>query len=91
MALTAYDFWNSVRPSGLTAEEELVELWQRLRDCVPREDNVSLVPWSQARWVRGWPKVHIPVPPYLEQAREEDEIIQLVIIKFLEELQKQRS
>jgi hypothetical protein len=27
------EFWGSVRPSGMTAEAELVELWTRLRDC----------------------------------------------------------
>jgi hypothetical protein len=27
------EFWGSIRPSGMTAEAELVELWERLRDC----------------------------------------------------------
>lgn len=31
--IAAADFWSSIRPSGLTAEQELVELWTRLRDC----------------------------------------------------------
>ena len=33
---TAAEFWNTVMASGLTAEQELVGLWQRLRDCTPR-------------------------------------------------------
>lgn len=30
---TAAEFWNSVRPSGLTAEQELIAFWERMRDC----------------------------------------------------------
>lgn len=52
---------------------------------LPVED-VSLVPFTQARWVRGHPQV-IPVPLDLRQALEEDELIMLVIKKFLAERQ----
>lgn len=29
----AEEFWKTLRPSGLTGEQELVEFWQRMRDC----------------------------------------------------------
>lgn len=31
--MTAEEFWSEVRPSGLTAEQELVAFWTRMRDC----------------------------------------------------------
>ena len=31
--MTAAEFWNQVRPSGLTAEQELIAFWERMRDC----------------------------------------------------------
>lgn len=34
---TAEEFWNKVQPSGLTAEQELIEFWQRMLDCPCKE------------------------------------------------------
>jgi len=46
------------------------------------------VPWSQARWVRGWPKIYLPTPQYADQIIAEEELIMLIIKTFLEEQQK---
>lgn len=32
--MTPAEFWGSIRAGGLTAEEELVEFWRRMRDCI---------------------------------------------------------
>jgi hypothetical protein len=31
--MNAADFWSAIQPSGLTAEQELVAFWSRMRDC----------------------------------------------------------
>lgn len=68
--MTPAEFWGSIRASGLTAEQELVELWERMRDCKPKIINNG--PPIRGRF---GPR-RIPVPLGLrEQQLEEDDLI----------------
>lgn len=41
---TAAEFWNKVQPgSGLTVEQELVALWEHMRDCPCKEKRKRFV------------------------------------------------
>jgi hypothetical protein len=66
--MTPAEFWASVRPSGKTAEQELVELWERMRNCVrPADRNTTTFAAAGGAATPGGPGSQISMSEWLRR------------------------
>lgn len=90
--MTPAEFWGSIQASGKTAEQELVELWERLRNCVRPEDrNQTITASSGGGVMPGGPGSQISMTEWLRRMQPQASPVEQLVDDAIARRQARRK